>query len=26
MWLDMLRGDNPKGGSLLVIAQRPVEG
>ncbi len=26
MWLDMLRGDDPKGGSLLVIAQRPEEG
>ncbi len=26
MWLDMLRGNDPKGGSLLVIAQRPVEG
>ena len=25
MWLDMLPGDHPKGGSLMVIAERPVE-
>ncbi|NQU04562.1 MAG: hypothetical protein HQ568_00605, partial [Calditrichaeota bacterium] len=25
MWLDILKSDHPKGGSLLVVAQRPQE-